>query len=141
MPARIWRNRRLLYGALAIILVTPLFLPQGLNVSNFFVAIAAMVIVGCVEAQRPRFLQSRAANFLGAISYPFYLVHPVGILLADPFVVAVTHNSFLQIVLFAIISLTLTIPLAWLLHVTIEMPALRLRPPIRREMLLSRLRA
>ena len=141
VPGRIWRSRWLLYGALAVLLGTPLFLPQGLNVSNFFVAIAAMAIVGGVEAQRPRLLQSRPANFLGSISYPFYLVHPVGILLADPFVGAVTHNSFLQIVLFAIISLTLTIPLAWLLHVTIEMPALRLRPRVRREMFFSRLRA
>jgi peptidoglycan/LPS O-acetylase OafA/YrhL len=128
----VWRSRGLLYCALAVLMGTPLFLGQGLNVSNFFAALAAMAIIGCVEVQRPRFLQSRLAIFLGAISYPFYLLHPVGIQLADPFVRAATHNAFLQMLLFAITSLTLTIPLAWVLHVTVEMPALKSRPRFRR---------
>jgi peptidoglycan/LPS O-acetylase OafA/YrhL len=133
VPADIWRSRALLCCALAVLMGTALFLPQGLNVSNFFVGMAAMAIVGCVEVRRPRFLQSRLANFLGAISYPFYLVHPLGVLLADPVVKVATHNGFLQMVLFAIISLTLTVPLSWLLHATVEMPALKARPRLRRE--------
>jgi peptidoglycan/LPS O-acetylase OafA/YrhL len=128
VPAYIWQSRGLLYGALAVLMGTSLFLGQGLNVSNFFVALAAMAIIGCVEVQRPQFLQSRMVNFLGAISYPFYLLHPVGIQLADPFVRAATHDGFLQMLLFALVSLALTIPLAWVLHVIVEMPALRSRP-------------
>lgn len=138
VPADIWRSKALLYCAFAVLMGTPLFLPQGLNVSNFFVAIAAMAIVGCVQVQRPRFLQSRLVNFLGAVSYPLYLVHPLGILVAEPFVGPATHNGFLQMVLFAAISLTLAIPLAWILHVTVEVPALRSRLRLRREVSLSR---
>lgn len=131
VPAYVWRSRGLLYCALAVLMGTPLFLGQGLNVSNLFSALASMAIIGCVEVQRPQFLQSRLANFLGAISYPFYLLHPVGLQLADPFVRAATHDGFLQMLLFAIISLALTIPLAWVLHVIVEMPALRWRPRFR----------
>jgi peptidoglycan/LPS O-acetylase OafA/YrhL len=139
VPTKIWRSRALLYCALAVLLGTGLFIPQGLNTSNFLVALAAMAIVGCVGTQRPRFLQTPLANFLGAISYPFYLVHPLGILIVAPIVEAVTRNSFVQICLFACISLSLAMPLAWLLHVTVEMPALRSRPRLRRAISLPRL--
>ena len=97
--------------------------------SKFF----ATVLVGAVAAGRFGFLRSRVSHFLGAISYPFYLTHPIGLFLAGPFVQSLPLSSpFARVFVLAVSSIALAIPLAWVLHVFVcEDPVLRARPRIR----------
>ena len=73
-------------------------------------------------------LRSGPVNFLGAVRYPFYLVHPLGVSGALALIGPLPALNFLfQFLLYALVSLAISLPLAWLLHVTVEMPALEFR--------------
>jgi peptidoglycan/LPS O-acetylase OafA/YrhL len=102
------------------------------GVSRCFEILGATAVVGAVAAGRFRFLRSRTSHFLGAISYPFYLTHPVGLLLAGPVVQSLSLASpFARVFALAVSSIAVAIPLAWVLHVFVEDPLLRARPRIR----------
>jgi peptidoglycan/LPS O-acetylase OafA/YrhL len=46
-------------------------------------------------------------------------------------------NFLFQFGVYALVSLLISLPVAWLLHVTVEMPALRWRPRLARKPALS----
>jgi peptidoglycan/LPS O-acetylase OafA/YrhL len=46
-------------------------------------------------------------------------------------------NFLFQFGVYALVSLLISLPVAWLLHVTVEMPALRWRPHMGRKPALS----
>jgi len=84
--------------------------------------------------QRPRVLESAPVAFLGAVSYPFYLAHPLGVAGAVALVGALPDTNFMvRFLVYALLSIGIAMPVAWLLHVTVEMPALRSRPRFSRK--------
>jgi peptidoglycan/LPS O-acetylase OafA/YrhL len=91
----------------------------------------ATVLVGCVANGGLPFLRARVPLFLGAVSYPFYLTHLVGLTVAEPLLAALAPMPRLPLTaVYAVASIALTLPLAWLLHVLVENPCLRARPRI-----------
>jgi peptidoglycan/LPS O-acetylase OafA/YrhL len=132
VPTSVWRSRSLLWIALALLLLPSLYFGYR-GLTRVFEILAATAIVGCVAVQRPAILETPVVSFLGAISYPFYLVHPSGVSGAVALVGALTAANFpFQFGIYALLSIGIAMPIAWLLHVTVEMPALRSRPRLAR---------
>lgn len=133
VPSEVWRSRVLLCMALAVLLLPNLWFGYR-GVNRVFEILAATAIIGCVAVQRPAILETPAAEFLGAVSYPFYLVHPLGISAAYALAGPLPDINFLaRFGIYALLSIGIAMPLAWLLHVTVEMPALRRRPRLSRK--------
>jgi len=117
VPPRVWSNGTIVSIAVVVLVVTNLLFGFG-GVSRCFEIVL-------------RFLRSRVSVFLGAISYPFYLTHPIGLALGGPVVQSLSLASpFARVFALAVTSVALAIPLAWLLHVCVEDPVLRARPRI-----------
>jgi peptidoglycan/LPS O-acetylase OafA/YrhL len=130
VPVRFWHNRWLVAGGVTILVFTNVLLGHG-GITRCFEMAGATVLVGAVGSGQLRFLRARVPLFLGAISYPFYLTHIIGIAGAEPFLHALPPMApLLMIGARAVASIALTIPLAWLLHVFVEDPVLRARPRI-----------
>jgi peptidoglycan/LPS O-acetylase OafA/YrhL len=130
VPQRVWRNHWLLAGATTALVFASLFLGHN-GTSRLLQMAAATVLVGCVASGSLRFLRGRIPVFLGAVSYPFYLTHLVGLTLAEPMLAALSPMPRLAITAaYAVASIAVTLPLAWLLHVLVENPCLRARPRI-----------
>jgi peptidoglycan/LPS O-acetylase OafA/YrhL len=137
VPARIWQSRALLVAALLVLLL-PSIVFSYRGVTRLLEILAAAAIVGCVAAQRPPLLENAPIKFLGAVSYPFYLIHPLGMAGALNFIGPLPGMNFLfQFGVYALVSLLISLPVAWLLHVTVEMPALKGRPRMGRKPALS----
>ena len=89
------------------------------------------MVVGAVANGQLRFLRLGVPLFLGTISYPFDLTQWLGLAGAASVMTWLDLGSpFGRLALLAVLSIGLTIPLAWLLHVGVENPALRGRPRI-----------
>jgi peptidoglycan/LPS O-acetylase OafA/YrhL len=130
IPAQVWRNRWILAGGIVVLIFTNVVTGHG-GITRCFEMAGATVLVGAVANGALRFLRSPVPLFLGAVSYPFYLTHVVGLAGAEPFLNALAPGSpFVMIAARAAGSIALTIPLAWLLHVFVEDPVLRARPRI-----------
>jgi peptidoglycan/LPS O-acetylase OafA/YrhL len=131
VPPGFWRRGPVIGAAIVALVITNLLFGFG-GVSRCFEILGATALVGAVAAGRFRFLRSRICHFLGAISYPFYLTHPIGLFLAGPVVQSLPlPNPFARVAALAVLSIALAIPLAWVLHVFVEDPVLRARPRIR----------
>ena len=137
VPARVWRSRALLVAALLVLLLPSIaFSYRG--ITRVLEILAATAVVGCVAVQRPLLLEKAPIKFLGVVSYPFYLIHPLGMSGALDVIGPLPEMNFLfQFGVYALVSLLISLPLAWLLHVTVEMPALRWRPRFARKPALS----
>lgn len=128
MPARVWQRTWLLAAAVALLVFANVVLGHG-GLTRCFEMAGATVLVGAVAQGRLGFLGARFPLFLGAISYPFYLTHIVGLLLAEPYLAELPPVApLVMIALRAATSIALTVPIAWLLHVFVEDPMLRARP-------------
>lgn len=128
VPGRLWRSPVLLAGGVAMLLFANIPLGHG-AVTRVFEIMGAVALVGAVSQGRLPFLRRPVPHFLGAISYPFYLTHPVCLEVADHLL----HGAFAgwpyaDIAARAVVSVALTVPLACLLHVLVEVPAQRGRP-------------
>ncbi|WP_428488533.1 acyltransferase family protein [Rhodopila sp.] len=131
LPARFWRNRWVLGGGIVVLLFSNILTGHG-GITRCFEMIGATVLVGAVANGALGFLRWRVPLFLGAISYPFYLTHVIGLILAQPFLDKLPFGSaYAMIAARAMTSIPLTIPLAWALHVLVEDPVLRARPRLR----------
>jgi peptidoglycan/LPS O-acetylase OafA/YrhL len=128
VTVRLWQSRALLLLALAVLLLPNLVFSYH-GVTRLLEILAATAIVGCVGVQRPAILETPAIAFIGAVSYPFYLVHPLGLYGALALIGPLPAVNFgFQFVVYALVSLLISLPIAWALHVTVEMPALKIRP-------------
>ena len=128
VPARVWRNRWILAGGIAVLLFSNVLTGHG-GVTRCFEMVGATILVAAVANGAFGFLHSGVPLFLGAISYPFYLTHVIGLILAQPFLDTLSFSSaYGMIAARALTSIALTIPLAWVLHVFVENPLLRARP-------------
>jgi peptidoglycan/LPS O-acetylase OafA/YrhL len=132
IPPRLWRNSWLLAGGSAMLLFTNIVLGHG-GVTRCFEMLGATALVGAVAHGRLPWLSTRLPLFLGAISYPFYLTHVLGLWGADPYLAMLPPvPGLVMIAARAALSIALTIPLAWALHVFVEDPVLRARPRLTR---------
>jgi peptidoglycan/LPS O-acetylase OafA/YrhL len=128
IPARVWLNSWILGVGVAILVMPTLVFAFG-GVSRCFEIVGSTVLVGAVASGRFQFLRSHFPLFLGAISYPCYLTHPIGLTLGMLWVQSLpTESPFVRVFVLAVISLSMTIPFAWVLHVCVEDPVLRARP-------------
>jgi peptidoglycan/LPS O-acetylase OafA/YrhL len=130
LPPRLLRQPWLIAaGTLVLVFTNVVFGHNG--ITRFFEMAGATILVGAVASGRLRFMRARLPLFLGAVSYPFYLTHVIGLLAADWILNPLPAASpLLMIAERAVISIGLTIPMAWLLHVFVEDPVLRVRPRI-----------
>jgi peptidoglycan/LPS O-acetylase OafA/YrhL len=128
VPARFWRSRWLTSGGILVLVFTNVLLGHG-AITRCFEMVGATALVGAVANGALAFLRTRLAVFLGAISYPFYLTHVIGVIVVEPYLAALPPMPQLALIaVYAVASIGLTIPLAWLLHIFIEDPMLRARP-------------
>jgi peptidoglycan/LPS O-acetylase OafA/YrhL len=130
VPPRVWRNGWIVCGGIVVLVFTNIVLGHG-GITRCFEMAGATVLVGAVGSGQLGFLRTRVALFLGAISYPFYLTHVIGLIVAERYLVALPPMSPLVLIFaYAVASIAVTIPLAWLLHVFVEEPVLRARPRV-----------
>nr|WP_294556081.1 acyltransferase [uncultured Rhodopila sp.] len=131
VPPAIWRRKSIIGAAIVALVITNLLFGFG-GVSRCFEILGATALVGAVVAGKFGFLRARVSHFFGAISYPFYLTHPIGLFLAGPVVQSLPLASpFARVFALAVGSIAVAVPVAWLLHVFVEDPVLRARPRIR----------
>jgi len=127
---RVWRSPLLLPAGLLFLLFSNVVLGHG-GIDRCLEMAGATVLVGAVSHGRLPFLRGRLPLFLGAISYPFYLSHGLGLAAVQPILDRLTFVSpYPMIAARAILSIPPTILIAWLLHRTVELPAQRGRPRI-----------
>src|SRR5208283_5271677 len=131
MPAHLLRRGWVVAAAVGVLLLTNVVLGHG-GITRCFEIASATVLVGAVARGRLGFLRSGVPWFLGSISYPFYLTHWIGLTGANWLMAFATWGSpFVRVFVLVVLSVGLTIPVAWLLHVGVENPVLRGRPRIR----------
>lgn len=128
IPPTIWRSRFVFATGMALLLGSNVILGHS-GVARLFEMLGATLVVGCMGAFPISVLQTPVSKFLGAISYPFYLVHIIGAMVAYAAIAAIwAIVPLAQIGLFAFISIAIAMPIAWLLHVLVEVPLMSWRP-------------
>jgi peptidoglycan/LPS O-acetylase OafA/YrhL len=127
IPENVWKHRALFWAGLALLLVTNVVFSHG-GVARCFEMIGAAIVVGCTGIRPISLLQSSQVQFLGAISYPLYLCHPFAAHMA-PLVTSSlpTTQGLSAFFLLSVVSLMIAIPIAWLLHIVVELPFMRWR--------------
>jgi peptidoglycan/LPS O-acetylase OafA/YrhL len=127
-PERLSRHVGSAVLGLVLLAGTSLLIGHGWR-SRYGETLGAFLLIAYVRRMQPALLVSRPAHFLGLISYPFYLLHVVGLQLATPILAGYPGaGPVSRFVGLALISLLITVPLAWFVHLTVEMPAMRGRP-------------
>jgi peptidoglycan/LPS O-acetylase OafA/YrhL len=125
VPDWLWRSRLLFAAGLALLIGTNIVIGHG-GATRLPEMTGATLVVGCMGALPIRALRTRLSRFLGEISYPFYLVHPIGMIFGFHAVAGLAGAPVLvRIAIFAVVSIGIAIPLAWLLHIAVETPAMR----------------
>ncbi len=128
VPTPVWQRSWFIAAGTAMLLFTNVILGHG-GITRCFEMTGAAVLVGAVANGRLPFLRGRLPLFLGAISYPFYLTHGIGLIGAEPCLAMMPPvPALVMIAARAAVSIALTIPLAWALHVFVEDPVFRTRP-------------
>jgi peptidoglycan/LPS O-acetylase OafA/YrhL len=124
-PEWLWRGRWLFGAGLALLVGTNIVTGHG-GAARLPEMVGAALVVGCMGASPINALRTRLSTFLGEISYPFYLVHPIGMIFGFHAVAGLAGVPVLgRILVFAAVSIAIAMPLAWLLHVGVEAPAMR----------------
>jgi peptidoglycan/LPS O-acetylase OafA/YrhL len=125
--ARIPRSKLLLLAGVVAYLGSDLFLGREWG-SRFMEIAGATVIVGYFANAPIAALDSRPVQFLGAVSYPMYIVQIVMVAYGAKFVefVAQKANPLPKVLLLAAAVVPLSLVMGWLMTVTVERPAMRL---------------
>jgi peptidoglycan/LPS O-acetylase OafA/YrhL len=130
LPVRASRNILLVLCGIPLLVGSSLVLGHDWR-SRYGETLGAFMIVAYVRNVSPAFMRRGPAHFLGRISYPFYLSHIVGLQVALPVANRLGDAPLARFLGYAVISLAVTIPLAFLIHIAIEAPAMRRRPRLR----------
>ncbi|MDE8345556.1 MAG: acyltransferase [Acidocella sp.] len=123
VPDGIWRRKSIPLFGLCLLLSTNIIFGHG-GITRIFEMAGATCLVGGMGRAPVGVLLNPVARFLGAISYPFYLSHPLGAIFAAAILARIHDHlsSITKIAVFALISIGIAMPLAWILHITIEHP-------------------
>lgn len=126
IPGAVWRSRWLLVAALATLLLSDLFLGRSWN-TRIGQLLGAFALVGCLQARPVRFLDSKPVQFLGEVSYPFYLIHALIAYPVERLVnyVAPNANFVVKVVALAATSVPPALLLAFIVTTVIEKPGIR----------------
>jgi peptidoglycan/LPS O-acetylase OafA/YrhL len=128
IPPRLCRTGWVVIPAILVLLLANVAMGHG-GIARPFEMLSATILVAAVHNGTLPFLASRIPLFLGGISYPLYLIHLLAIRGAE----SILGNTAAMPVLPSFLALAgatciLAMPVAWLLHIGIEEPALRWRP-------------
>lgn len=129
LPDRIARSLVLPIVGVPVLVASSVFWGHGWE-ARIFEMSGAFLIVSWTRVVQPRWLLSRPVQFLGLVSYPFYLVHGLGIAFAFrnmPWVPA--DETAYRVATLFVLSTTSALILAWIIHRLVERPAMRLRLP------------
>ncbi|MCW5771678.1 MAG: acyltransferase, partial [Rhodospirillaceae bacterium] len=135
LPAGIAGHRLFLVASLCLLLFPQLI--YGKSITSIWMAmIGAFGLVASVISRPLRVLDMRPVQFLGAVSYPFYLLHLTGALLALKMFAAFGWSPRSQHVLVAAVihvcsSIAIALVLAWIARVTVEVPCMRAARDVR----------
>ena len=83
---RVWHLRWLVGSGLVILVFTNVVVGHS-GITRMFEIAGATVLVGAVASGEFPVLRTRVPLFLGAISYPFYLTHVVGLIVTERYLV------------------------------------------------------
>lgn len=121
LPQTIRQSRLLFWAALIILVTTDLVLGRNLATRGVQMA-AAFLVVACLAARPFAFLTNRVPQFLGHVSYPFYLLHIGGMLLGTMLLHTFWPGSGFWFSLLVLIAISIPCGLlaAWLAHHGVE---------------------
>ncbi|WP_279481867.1 acyltransferase [Aureimonas sp. SK2] len=126
IPTRLMRSPWLVAAGLPLLVSSSLFLGRGWEGRVFEMA-GAVLVVAYVRAVQPRWLLGRPAQFLGLVSYPFYLLHPLGQAFAFRNMAFVPADQIaLRIATIFVLSTLAGLAIAYVVHRLVERPAMRL---------------
>jgi peptidoglycan/LPS O-acetylase OafA/YrhL len=134
----LWRSRGILVFGILLLMLSGLVFGEGTISSRSASLLASTAIVGCCRAQSMSLPLSRPVQFLGAVSYPLYLLHGAGLLMAARVVDPVVAAPLGRIAAYLILTCILILPLSWFLHRTVELPGIELGSRIIRRLSLAR---
>lgn len=127
IPDNIWRSRVLFAAGLATLLLSDVLMGRTWH-TRIGQVLGSFVVVGCLQANPFRLLNARIPQFLGNVSYSFYLIHPL--LLGGGFAILSRMNLTIALPLKALVLALITIPAAlaggYLASEYIEKPGIRL---------------
>lgn len=120
--AGFWRSPAVALAALAaILLARPVF--GHWRAAILIESVASAALVGCVARQSVPWLLSRPVRFLGAVSYPFYLLHGAALAGAERLVPLPPAIALAP--LYAALSIPAALVAAGAVHRLVEVPANR----------------
>lgn len=108
-------------------LITADLLFQRGSVSQYVRFFSAWILVGAVVHQRFSFLTSRPIQFLGTVSYSFYLMHGAALLLTTRLLNYWGWHPINQLIDFltvAVLSVAVALPVSWFMYVFVEKPGI-----------------
>jgi len=125
VPKPAW-NRTVLIGGIGILMLSDLFFGRTWN-TRIGQVIGAFIVVGSLQVNPLNFLNGSISQFLGDMSYSFYLIHP---LLLDRAATVTEQWHVGAPPIHAIALATMTIPIAlviaWISSKYIENPGIKL---------------
>jgi peptidoglycan/LPS O-acetylase OafA/YrhL len=96
----------------------------------------AFLVVAYVARNSMWLTSNRFAHFLGLVSYPFYLLHLAGALIAIKLGARPAGlDPYLLWVLYSVTSISIALVLAWIIHMAVEAPGMAFGEKARRALL------
>lgn len=127
VPYAVWRSRALLMLSVVALMAIDLLIGKSLY-AKIIEGIAAMGVVGCLSVRSMAWLDSRPVQFLGDMSYPFYLMHMPALIVTHSIIKAALGGApaMLLVLATAVVSTGIALAGAWVVHYAAEMPGIRL---------------
>lgn len=123
-PKVIARSRFVLVAAMAVFLFYDLFEGRGMWLKPVQM-VAAYFMVACIAERQIGVLQSRVVQFLGNVSYPFYLTHTFFMMILTAPLGRMGLGMVPSIAVLAVASILLTLIGARIVHGVIEKPGIK----------------
>lgn len=127
IPSAIWRSRTLLIIGLAALLFSDLFMGRGWH-TRIGQVLGAFALVGCLHGSPIAWLNRRTIQFLGEVSYPFYLIHALMAFVCQAEIERFAPNDPLltKVLLLVITSIPISLLMAWVISKLVEKPGMRI---------------
>jgi peptidoglycan/LPS O-acetylase OafA/YrhL len=120
----LWSSGRLLALGTILLLLAGLLLGEFTMLGRGAWLVSSAIVVGCCRVRYSRVLSSRASQFLGAVSYPLYLLHGACLIVTGRLVDPIVTVPLLRFAACAILTCAIALPLSWLAHRAIEIPGI-----------------